>query len=374
MSASLPAPLHPVHNPRTAPLPHLEQATAGHAALIARVRSRIETASRSGTRAHTLLRGPWGSGKTHILAVATGQALRSEKVAARVALAWLSDDALPISSYPDLLHEAITTLGPEHADEARAARLAASVSDLEDLLATIVGRRLLVLVAEHIDVLFDRIGGAGARALRGFVETHGRTLVLASASRLVPALSSRAEPWYGNLDIDTIPPLGTAEAVSLLRHRATSAGDEQLATWLGTAGAAAAIETVHRAIGGSPRAWQIIADTARPSTLGQPAATISKLLDTCSPHYQHELLGLANTERQLLLGLARAPGPITVGELADNAGLTANTAAVTLRRLADNAWVRGGKLPGEDQRRTYYQFTDPMLAAYLLWRDTAGTT
>ncbi|MBD8504895.1 MarR family transcriptional regulator [Hoyosella sp. G463] len=372
MSRPVQAPLHPVHNPRTAPLPHLEQVTAGHGALISRVRSRIETASRSGTRAHTLLRGPWGSGKTHILAVATGQALGNEQVASRVALAWISDDALPISSYPDLLHEAITTLGPENAGEARAARLAASVSDLEDLLAAIVGRRLLVLVAEHIDVLFERIGGAGARALRGFVETHGRTLVLASATRLVPALSSRAEPWYGNLDIDTIPPLDPAEATSLLRHRAALAGDQPLGAWLGTEQAATAVRAVHRAIGGSPRAWQIIGDTARPSTLGQPAATISKLLDTCSPHYQHELLGLANTERQLLLGLARAPGPVTVGELADNAGLTANTAAVTLRRLAESSWVRGGKLPGEDQRRTYYQFTDPMLAAYLLWRDTPG--
>ncbi|WP_278312378.1 MarR family transcriptional regulator [Lolliginicoccus levis] len=373
MTAPIPAPLHPVHNPRTAPLPHLERATAGHGALIARVRSRIETASRSGTRAHTLLRGPWGSGKTHILTVATGQALRDEKVASRVALAWLSDDALPISSYPDLLHEAITTLDPDLAGEARAARLGGSATDLEDLLAAVVGRRLLVLVAEHIDVLFDRIGSAGARALRGFVETHGRTLVLASASRLVPALSSRTEPWYGNLDIDTIPPLDRDEATGLLQHRAALADDHRLREWLGTGEAAQAVESMHRAIGGSPRAWHIIADTARPTTLGEPALTISKLLDTCSPHYQHELLGLANTERQLLLGLARAPGPVTVGELAESAGMTANTAAVTLRRLADGTWVRGGKLPGEDQRRTYYQFTDPMLAAYLLWRDTPGT-
>ncbi|GGC54802.1 MarR family transcriptional regulator [Hoyosella rhizosphaerae] len=356
---------HYAYSPELHPTEYLDEMTVGDGRLVKRIAERIRLAARSGTRAHTLITGARGTGKTHTLAVAVGRASASRTVANKVSVVWLGDGALETNSYTDFLVNAITQIDPLVASDIVLRRADYNAAALEEMLTTALNGRVLVLVIESLDAVFDRIGIAGTRALRGFVETHSDTLVLASAPTLFPAVSSRTQPWFGNFDIERTRQLTVRECTELLRRRGN---DTALAAYLDGAESRDAIDVVYQALGGAARVWHLIADTATPETLSDPAETINKALDMLTPSYHAILSELPNVERAVIVTLGRGNGDahaFTVGELAAHSGITANTAAVTLRRLTEHNWVVGAKRPGADQRRTYYHLTDPLLETYI---------
>ena len=87
-----------------------------------------------------------GSGKTHTLAVALHRALADPKATKAVALAWIPEDSLSISSYRDLLVEAARALSPELTEQARALRRARDHVGLEQLIEGYAAPRT---VADH---------------------------------------------------------------------------------------------------------------------------------------------------------------------------------------------------------------------------------
>ena len=84
-------------------------------------------------------------------------------------------------------------------------------------------------------------------------------------------------------------------------------------------------------------------------------------------HRQRRLLGLAPSEQRVLLTLAEAGRPQSVGELADRIGVRNQASATALGRLLADDWVTIVDMPEErDRRRTWYAIADPMLRMHLL--------
>lgn len=365
---------HSIFTPTAMDPQALEAITVGRRELIDRIVDRIERTVTGGTRAHTLVIGPRGSGKTHLFAVALHRALGRPAVRDHLAVAWLPEDVLSIGSYADLLTEILRHVRVPGSDahpvvvgERHAADLEATLTDLLD------GAPLLVVI-ENLDRVFAGLGTSGAGALRAFVETTADTLMLASAPLQFRAVSSRNEPWYGGFDVERLTDLTVDDGTELLRRRATGRGDDDLARYVITPDGQSRLKAIAHLAGGAPRLWHVLADTITVPTLAAFLPAVTKLMDDLAPHYQQRLWELPTNERKLVAEIARESGARSVGDLAERTGISERVAATALGRLVEAAWVRGQKVDGTDQRRTWYDLREPLLRHHLQFRENRSET
>src|SRR4051812_18081246 len=95
----------PAFTPSAADPDELEAMTVGRTDLLDRLVARFTAAARDGSRPHTLLVGPRGSGKTHTVQVTLQRLLAEQGSAATILPLTLPEDSLAIGSYADLLVE-----------------------------------------------------------------------------------------------------------------------------------------------------------------------------------------------------------------------------------------------------------------------------
>ena len=385
----------PTFTPTSLSGAELSDRTVGRNALIERILGFLRTAATSRNRPHMLVVGPRGSGKTHALAVVLHRAAQDPDIARQLAFAWIPEDAVGISSYDDLLVAAVEHLlddvpGDQRSkqstlDSARVHRLARDWQGLEDLVSGMLGGRVLVLVLENLDRIFEELGERGQDRLRGFMETSGQVLVLASTPLLFDAVSKQDRPWYGSFQAMHLDELSVEDGSALLERIAIEAHDDELARFLVTDDAQARMHAIADLTGGSPRMWMVLASCMSIELLEELAPLVETMLDQLAPYYQARLLELPPNERKLVLELCRTVtlghdgrvvreqrGMRTVSDLAADCGMDPRVAATALKRLLEARWLRKSKPEGTDQRMTWYELREPLLRHYMQYRETRG--
>jgi len=365
---------HPLFTPTDVPGRRLDEITVGREDILDRLTSRIKDIATTGARPHTLIVGPRGSGKTHLLTLVLYRSSLDTDVANHVTTVHIAEDAIGISSYPDLLVELVRVVSPADTQHALALRRSKRTVDLEHLLLSSAHGRPLVLVLENLDRIFQSIGESGQRGLRGLVETSAQIALLASTPVLSHPLATRAAPWFGSFDVEHLADLSLADGTHLLRQLAVERGDDELAAFLDQQPGQDRLAALAHLAGGSPRLWHILSGCLTVETLDELIPAVRALLEQLTPYYQQRLWELPATEQQLVVTLARADGAVTVTTLAEEAGVERSTATTTLIRLADTGWVRGSKWPGTDQRTTWYELREPLLRHHLQYRNSRGGT
>ncbi|OBA77887.1 MarR family transcriptional regulator [Mycolicibacterium mucogenicum] len=355
---------HPAFSPGTVDPRDLDARTVGRGPLLKRLTDRIISSAQDGSRPHTLLVAPRGAGKTHTLQVALHRALKQRKAAKATLLLELSEDALAIGSYPDLLVELLRTLGPDVHERAR--QLRGDALELEREILDLAAGRMVLVAIENADRIFDAIGEAGQGSFRAWVETSTAVLVFATSPALFPAVSSRTHPWYGSFIIEELPDLTDADVAELLTQHAR---DRELVSYVGTSEGRHKIDDVAQIVGWSPRVWQIIADTVDKTGLQEVRPAADAALEQLTPHYQQVLWQLPAGEQRLIVELARADGGRTVTDLAAAVGISNQSASAALGRLTTGGWVHPRKADSGDRRATWYDLSDPLLRNYLHYRE-----
>lgn len=349
----------------------LDARTVGRDDVLKVVHQRLRSAARTKNRSHTLLVGPRGSGKSHVIEVALHRLRQDPALVDRLAVAKIAEDAVGVASYGDLLLELLRSLSPGDPllAEGRARRDPLAV---ERAIEAEVADRALVAVIENLDRLFTAMGTAGQQHFRAWVETSRAVVLLASSPLLFQAVGSRDEPWFGSFAVEHLDDLDLAQGRQLLRQLAESRGDTALTTLLDSEKGEARLAALHALSGGSPRVWVILGDCASVTGLDELVPTVEKLLEDLVPYYQQRLWELPANEQRLVTELGRGPEMATVKELAAATGLNETTAGKTLNRLAEARWVRAEKRSGTDQRTTWYRLREPMLYHHFQYRSTAG--
>lgn len=355
-------PLRPYTPAREDPA-ELSARTVGRDELIATVVRRLRTAATTGNRPHTLLVGPRGAGKSHLIRVALHR-LGPEP---GLVVAELDEDAVGLASYADVLIDvhrrlAVPTLGNPGRD----------VADLERRILGLAGSRVIALVIENLPRVFDAIGLDGQRNLRSFMETSGQIVMLASAPLLFPAVSDRKEPWYGSFGIEHLPELDVVEGAELIRRISVANHETELPAYLQTEAGIARLNALNVLAGGSPRLWTIMSTSLNIELLDDLVAAVEQLLESLVTYYQQRLWELSAAEAQLVRALALGPPSTTARELARQTGRDERTTASLLGRLASAGWVKSEKLPGTDQRKTWYRLREPLLRHHFQYRSQEG--
>ena len=346
----------------------LDARTVGRDDLLKVLASRFATAARSKNRIHSLLVGPRGSGKSHVVEVALHRMRQDETLRDRFAVVGVPEDGLGITRFSDIVDLVWRELGGGTGGTRRQASHWSQVTDL-------LGGRVLLLVVENLDRLFDALGEAGQRDLRSWVETSGEVLLLTTTPLLTRAVTSRDEPWFGGFAVEEVVGLTAQEGGELLRRIAIERRDTRLEEFLASPAGQARVLSVAQLAGGSARVWTILADCVSAESLDDLVLAVQDLLEGLVPYYQQLVWGLAPNEQRIVRVLAEGPyGALSVGEIAQHAGLEERTTASTLGRLKASRWVASEKPGVGDARRVLYHLREPMLRHHVQYRSGDRST
>ena len=307
---------------------------------------------------HTLLVGPRGSGKTHLISLVyhRSQALIREKAGFRIA--WLPEDPWTIVSYGRLLAAIGERLSWDASQERDEQRLEVALrrSIQED------GPALVLL--ENFDQILDGLGDLGQQRLRHLLQTEPGLLVIGSTTRLDRNLSQQNHSFFGFFDTIRLSPFSAEDARLMLLALAQESGDRELQDRLERDQDLARLYTIAHLAGGQPRIWAMFGRALTAGKLQQLSTFFLERFDDLTPYYQSRLEQLSPQQRLIVAELAAADRPLPVKELADRVGADQRSIAKAMGDLQDRGWVQPATTIFAqylDRRRTYYELAEPLV-------------
>jgi len=344
--------------------------------LAARLMQSIRESAFSETRKHSLLVGPRGIGKTHLVSLLYHRIKADEPLADRVRIAWLREETWEVSSFLDLMQSVLEALAKEYGDGVLAAeseglnRLSAAdaQASAETLLANFLGDRLLLIIVENLGDLFDSVGEEGQRQLRALLQNRRNAILLASTPALFYGVSDHDAAFYGFFNVHHLDELTVDDARELLCKVARLREDRELEAFLQTPAARARLEVVQALAGGHPRIWLLFAAVITRHELDELLPLFLHMLDDLTPYYQSRMKELPAQQRKIAAFLAKSRGAVPVKEIANGCRLSQQAAAAQLGQLARDGFVRFERRG----RESWYELREPLMRLVLEVKESRG--
>ena len=335
--------------------------------------ARAAKATAARTRAHRLLVGPRGAGKTHLLSLAHH---RIGQLDPAPVLAWLPEDPWMIDGYADLLREILKASSA--GDESSVSeRRQATFDALERALLALAERDgPIVVLAENFDRILGSLGTDGQRRLRRFMENGRALLLLVTATRLTAGLVRQDGPFYGFFSSVELEPLTVTQAADMLTRIADYRGDKALTTRLRMPAASDRhrLSAIDALAGGQPRVWALLASALTVDGLDSLADVLLTRFDDLTPYYQEQLARLAPQERKVVRTLADLDRALNVSGLAEALGIDQKSLAKTVSTLRHDGWLVEVPIPlgAGDARKTYFELAEPLARLAFQIKDNRG--
>jgi tetratricopeptide (TPR) repeat protein len=348
-------------------MPHdlLERLFVARERTLDRIMARVDAAATSEERNHTLLVGPRGSGKTHLVSLVYHRSRNS------VPVAWLPEDPWTIVSYHRFLRAIAERVTPEFEGP-----LPPDEPALEALLVKYADSKGPILViVENVDHVLGALGNPGQQRLRHLLQARRAILLVATTTRLDRSLSDQASPFYGFFTTTQLEPFDAAEAAAMLSAIAAEDGNDELVTYLASDEGTRRLQTVAHLAGGQPRIWALLASALEVARLTELVYLLLERFDDLTPYYQEQLARLSPQQRLIVAELAGADRPINLADLAQRLGITQRSLSKTTTELVERGWVEPTASPLAsmlDRRRTYYELAEPLARIAFQIKESRG--
>ena len=335
----------------------------------------IETLHDTGasSNAHTVVIGPRGSGKTHLLLRVAAEVRREAALAGLFPIVF-AEESYEVATTGEFWLECLGLLAeqapaverddlrlsyndlrsmPLEDDRALAERCLGSLLDFADRQ----GKRLL-LVVENLNMLFAEMADPymGWR-LRKTLQTEPRIFLLGSATSRFEEIDHPEHALYDLFRVITLHPLDTGECEAL---------------WSTVSGQPAGTQPVRPLqilTGGNPRLIAVIAGFETAYSFRELMDNLLDLVDEHTEYFKSHLDALPQQERRVYLALARLWKPATAREVAQLARVDVHKCSAQLNRLVDRGTVA---IEGGTARRRQYYLTERMYNIYYLLRRPSG--
>ena len=335
----------------------------------------IETLHDTGasSNAHTVVIGPRGSGKTHLLLRVAAEVRREAALAGLFPIVF-AEESYEVATTGEFWLECLGLLAeqapaverddlrlsyhdlrsmPLEDDRALAERCLGSLLDFADRQ----GKRLLLIV-ENLNMLFAEMSDPymGWR-LRKTLQTEPRIFLLGSATSRFAEIDHPEHALYDLFRVITLRPLDTGECEAL---------------WSTVSGQPAGTQPVRPLqilTGGNPRLISVIAGFETAYSFGELMDNLLDLVDEHTEYFKSHLDALPRQERRVYLALARLWKPATAREVAQLARVDVHKCSAQLNRLVDRGAVA---IEGGTARRRQYYLTERMYNIYYLLRRPSG--
>ena len=321
---------------------------------------------------HTLLVGPRGAGKTHLISLVYHRSknLADTSKDKPLRIAWLPEDPWTLVSYGRLLSAILERVVPNFDDlKSTEPQLDAHIryTSRED--------GPILVLAENLDQILDAIGDAGQQKLRNLLQTESGILIIASTTRLDHSLSSHAAPFFGFFDTIRLDPFSPEEAREMLTTLAREANNSELAKRLSDNESLARIHTIAHLAGGQPRLWALLGSALTVEDLRDLTTLLLNRFDDLTPYYQEQLARLSPMQRLIVAELATADRPLPVKDLAERIGYDQRSTAKAVSDLTERGWLKPTSTIFTallDRRRTYYDLAEPLARLAFQIKDSRG--
>jgi len=358
--------------PSTMPEEMLERLFVVRQPLLEALMKRIKTLGHTPSPHHTLLVGPRGAGKTHLISLVyhRSKSLTDTSNSKPLRIAWLPEDPWTLVSYGRLLAAILERVAPD---------LPVQKTDESELDASIrhTSRKdgPILVLAENLDQILDALGDTGQQKLRNLLQTESGILIIASTTRLDRSLSSHAAPFFGFFDTIRLDPFSPEEAREMLTTLAREANNSELAKRLSDNESLARIHTIAHLAGGQPRLWALLGSALTVEDLRDLTTLLLNRFDDLTPYYQEQLARLSPMQRLIVAELATADRPLPVKDLAERIGYDQRSTAKAVSDLANLGWLKSTSTIFTallDRRRTYYDLAEPLARLAFQIKDSRG--
>ena len=320
---------------------------------------------------HTIIIGPRGSGKTHLLLRVAAEVRRDASLAGFFPVVF-PEESYEVSTIGEFWLECLDLLA-EQAPVSERPHLRRSYSDIRttandrDLADRSLGSILsfadqregrILLVVENLNMLFTDMADpdAGWR-LRQTLQVEPRIIFLGSATSRFAEIDNPDHSLYDLFRAVTLPALDTEDC------------DTLWSTLSGQPKGSQQIRPLQILTGGNPRLISVVAGFEKTYSFKDLMSNLLDLVDEHTEYFKRHIEGLPPQERRVYLALARLWKPATAKEVASQARVNVNNCSAQLNRLVDR-----GAVSIEDRakrRRTYYVAERMYNIYYLLRRPGA---
>lgn len=351
----------------------LERMCVAREPVLKTLEKRVKKLGRTPSPNHTLLVGPHGVGKTHVISLAYHRCTRliASQNDPSVRIARLPEAPWTITSYGRFLAAILDRVFPAATRNTDESTLEAQ---LRDALRTYGP---IVVFAENVDHIFVALGEDGQQKLRSFLQTETRILIIGSATRLDRSLSESDSPFFGFFDTIRLTPFSPEVAREMLTSLARESDNSQLAEYVSTPDAMAKIHTITHLTGGSPRVWAILGCALNTADFDDLNTLLLTRIDAFTPYYQEQLAHLSPLQRLVIAELVAANHPLPVKDLAERVGSEQRSVAKAVSDLSERAWIKPVSTMFTellDQRRSYYDLADPLTRLTLQLKDPTSSS
>lgn len=333
--------------------------------LLSRCLDHVLESLRTGSGHHTLLVGPRGIGKTHLISLLHYRLAKTEEARDKALIAWMREEEWGVTSFFELVMRILRTLDasyPQLDIEARTRpiyelALNEAEKQAESLLLEILGPKRLVVLLENLDDLFEQLGDQGQKAWRAFIQNHGNMILVCTTPSLFAGVSLQKSAFYGFFDIEPLIELDFEEVVLLLGNIAVERGDKDLAEFIQTPEGRSRIRAVHHLAEGNPRIYIIFAQFLSRDALDELVEAFMHTLDELTPYYQARMKELSGQQRKIVEYLVNYRGAAPVRQIAKACFITQQTCSSQLKQLKQKRYVRSI----EQGRESYYELSEPLM-------------
>ena len=347
----------------------LEALFVGRDDVMEDVLSRAMESIRGANKHYVLLVGPRGSGKTHLLALASHllmDRIKAAKADDKVAVALLNEEEWGVASFLDFVVRILNALADQ------APELNADIDDIHakfwkdpvDAEAFAVERlqqhthgKTLLLLCENLVDLFDGLGQAGQKRWRSIIQEDGNWAIVASTPSLFSAVALQDNPFYGFFTIRALNKIDFDTGVDLLAKKAVHEGKMELANFLHQPLGRARVRAIHHLAAGNYRAYVVLFDFLDKESLLDLVYPFMEMVDDLTPYYQDRMRQIPPAQRKIVEFLCRQNTPANVKDVATSCLMSHQTTAKQLGELDNAGFVTRNRIG----RNTLCELSEPLM-------------
>jgi tetratricopeptide (TPR) repeat protein len=321
---------------------------------------RVKTSVLGSERKNTLLVGPRGIGKTHLISLTYHRLRSMSALRDRLLIAWLREEEWGIACFRDLLLRILRALVAE--DEAKLRYIySLPPSEAEaaalKLINGLVGDRTLVILVENLDDLVRKLGGPGEMQFFNFLRQSPSCVVATSpgpAARVFMPASPFRRDFF---QVQPLKELDFETAIQLISKIAEYQGNAKLMFLLTTPRGRARVRALRYLAGGNHRAYVIFAPLLTHESIDQLIQPLMQTIDVLTPYYNSRIAVLPWEQRQILEYICEARCAVRTGDITRTCFLPRSAASAQLESLCTMGHLHALRI-GND---IYYELREPLL-------------
>ena len=371
------------HTPALSEPEDLVKTLVGRGDVLETLSSALRAAARGGRFSHSLLIGPKGMGKSHILRLVY-HAVRGDIVLS--GFEGLSDSFVPVilaeEEYVSSLTKFLLIVLGHLKDQGIS--LSTDPSDL--LGATTLGEnertraityvesfkndsgRILLLLVDNLNDILENMADEDQGELRRLLTASDPVLMIGTAPTLFDSVTNHDCPLYNFFETIWLRDLDFSQARELLSKYARLDNRNDILNEIERR--EARIRTIHSLTGGNPRLLLALYHIIAEDDITSIEDTFLRMLDELSPYFRERMRDLTPQQREIIDTLAQSSTNLTPTEIAKKARIAVNTVNVQLATLNKNGYVR--KFTKQGRKLVVYGMSELLFSWWRRMRVDAG--